>query len=87
MSLQVGDVVEVVYVHSPEIKCWVGRRVVVSEIGVANIWGYVGIETVPRPQADRTYAPNGYSPWMPDQLRKIDPPDFQVPLVSEKETV
>lgn len=80
----VGDVVEVVYVHKHANASWVGRRLVVTDPNVPvppqydSLGAPLRILTAPMPKYGR-------GPWKPDQLRKINPPDWQAPRVTDKE--
>lgn len=82
MSFQVGDVVEVVSVIDPRNSAWVGRQVMVVEVGVQG-WNafdktnFVGIKTSPRTKLAGL--------WYSYQLRKINPPDWSAPIETERE--
>lgn len=92
MSFAVGDVVEVVHVHEERNRSWLGRQLVVSgvnrcgnqHIDFRTQLPYLGevIDTAPMPECR---AEQVCQHWRPESLRKINPPDFAVPVTESHE--
>jgi len=92
MSFKVGDVVEVTYVYNNCNAAWVGRR-----LAVIGFTAHPGTRREPKPHTRVRTAPSAprmsdsglkvADGWHPAQLRKIDPPDWEAPRLTEKEVV
>lgn len=90
--LNVGDVVEVVYVHEERNRAWLGRQLVISGINrcpnrhVNFVTGlpYEGdcIDTAPMPDLRNNAS---CQHWRPESLRKIEPPDFDLGVIETLE--
>jgi hypothetical protein len=80
----IGDLVEIVPSRPSQAGySWCGRRVTVVAVGVDAFsfmdGGYPGVRTVPRPYDSAL--------WREENLRKINPPDWEAPRVTDRELV
>lgn len=90
-ALAVGDVVEVVKVFDERHHDWLGRHLVVIGVNrcdrphIVLLTGelYEGgtVDTSPQPASPVGTCRH----WRPESLRKINPPDFAVPVVETDE--
>lgn len=83
MNFELGDYVEIVYVVHRENLHLVGERGIIVKMDipgyfVANNTIYHYIDILPRYPGRGMY-------YRPDQLRKIDPPDWNVDVRKEEE--
>ncbi len=85
---KVGDVVEVLQprknrgpIEDAERAAWVGRILVVVRVAPALLpWDGISVYTAP--SGTKRATRNG---WNPISLRKIDPPDWEAPQMTETE--
>lgn len=80
MTFQPGDVCEVLPVKGGLLNHWAGRQVVVKG-PVTTRSGRICYATVPMPRSHIKAPGRRFVGWWPESLRKINPPDWQPPVV------
>jgi hypothetical protein len=89
----VGDIVEVIRAFDRHEKGWVGRQLVVIDV-LMSVPGwkfsdthlpYHGLLVFTSPNVEFPEEDMGNHAWIPEQLKKIQPPDWKVDVKREEE--